>query len=46
MKTLNEFLKENPGITMLGFSWAVYWRMQLVLLAIGILFVLLPVLFE
>jgi hypothetical protein len=46
MKTLSEFLKENPGITMLGFSWAVYWRMQLMLFCIGMALLLITIAFE
>jgi len=33
----NDFLKENPNISMLKLSWAVFWRIQVILLPISIL---------
>jgi hypothetical protein len=33
--TVKEFLDAKPGLTMLGLSWAMWWRIQL---AIGLVF--------
>jgi hypothetical protein len=32
---LSEFLEENKEMTVLGLSWAVFWRMYVILFAIG-----------
>lgn len=38
---LKKFIEENPDVTMLGFAWALYWRVLLVVtlvyLAAGLL---------
>jgi hypothetical protein len=38
---LKEFIESNPKMSLLGFTWATYWRMMLVIL--GIEFVLFAV---
>lgn len=40
----SEFKEKHPGMTMLGLSWALYWRLTLLMLAIqlvvfGVVFV-------
>lgn len=32
-----DFLKKNPNISMLKLSWALYWRLQIILLPIIII---------
>ena len=33
-KKLIKFLKERPNITLIGFAWACYWRISLVVMGI------------
>lgn len=35
-KKLKDFLAENPDITVLGLAWSLFWRMQLLLIAVSI----------
>jgi hypothetical protein len=37
----NEFLKQNPNISMLKLSWAFFWRLQLVLLPFSLVLMFL-----
>lgn len=31
---VKDFKEENPDQTMLGFSWSLYWRLQIIIAAI------------
>jgi len=41
---LKDMMDENPDQTVIGFAWAISWRLQVVVLAIYIAFLFLCVL--
>ena len=43
---VSEFEEENPDQTMLGFSWSLYWRLQIIIAGIYIIVAIAFGLFE
>jgi len=35
-KKVKDFMEENPGQTMLGFAWSLYWRLSIMIMAVSV----------